>query len=305
MPVNTFGAQSRATRGKAAAKMKEDDGVEHFLSCCDHDTILFFSDKGVVYSIPAYQIPASSRTARGVPLVQMLPISRTEKITSVVPVSEFTEDEYLVMLTCNGFIKKTALSAFKNIRANGLIAISLAEGDQLRWVRLAREEDSIIIGSRRGMTIHFRSDRQQLRPLGRATRGVKAMKLAKDDELISMDILPSQVVANIAVGEEDEEESEELATEETNQGPWVLAITMGGFGKRVPISQFRLQNRAGKGVRVTKFRIKGDQLAAIHVVNQDEELMIVTRSRHYYSPSSRCNFPTIPHGNGSTGAKVG
>lgn len=280
MPVNAFTAQSRATRGKAGAKIKEDDVVEHFLTCCDHDSVLFFSDRGVVYSMSAYQIPAASRTARGVPIVQMLPIPKDEKITSIVAVTEFTEDEYLVMLTRKGYIKKTALAAFSNIRTNGLIAISLEEGDQLRWVRLTRDEDSIILGSRQGMAIHFKADSQQLRPLGRATRGVKSMKLKGSDELISMDVLPSQVVANIAVAgdeeEDDSQETEELVMEEANNGPWVLTITTGGFGKRVPITKFRLQNRAGMGVRAIKFRSGQDKLAAIHVVNQEDELMIVT-----------------------------
>ena len=280
MPVSTFDAQSRATRGKAAARIKEDDVVEHFITCCDHDNVLFFGDRGVVFSINAYQIPAASRTARGIPIVQMLPLSKDEKITSILPVSEFTEEEYLVMLTQKGCIKKTALAAFSNIRTNGLIAISLAEGDRLRWVKLAREADSIIIGSRQGMAIHFQADNQQLRPLGRATKGVKAMKLRKDDELISMDILPSQVVASISAATEDEEEenfeSEELATSETTAGPWVLAITTGGYGKRVPVTQFRLQNRAGMGVKAIKFRSKTDKLVAIDVVNSEDELMIIT-----------------------------
>ncbi len=315
MLVNEFGAQARATRGKAAARIKEDDGVEHFLTCCDHDSVLFFSDRGVTYCLRAYQIPAASRTARGVPIVQLLPIPRDEKITSIVPVSEFTADEYLVMLTRKGYIKKTALDAFSSIRANGLIAISLEEGDQLRWVRRAKEEDSIIIGSRQGMAIHFRSDHEQLRPLGRATRGVKAMKLRTQDELISMDILPGQVIANLAPvneteSEEDTEElngvsdSEALATlgasvtpeelglatlgtvnsvpeeqelvETAGQGPWVLVVTMSGYGKRVPVSQFRLQNRAGMGILATKFRLPKDKLAALRVVNEGEELMIVT-----------------------------
>ncbi|HEY9604600.1 MAG TPA: DNA gyrase subunit A [Allocoleopsis sp.] len=285
MLVNDFGAQARATRGKAAAKMKEDDGVEHFLTCCDHDSLLFFSDRGVVYCLRAYQIPAASRTARGVPIVQMLPIPREEKITSIVPVSEFSADDYLVMLTRKGYIKKTALDAFSNIRANGLIAISLEEGDQLRWVKRAKVEDSVIIGSRQGMAIHFKADHEQLRPLGRATRGVRAMKLRAKDELISMDILPAQVVASLASVAEtpEEEETEELnpeATEElvetAGQGPWVLAVTMGGYGKRVPVSQFRLQNRAGMGILATKFRLAKDKLAALRVVNEGDELMIVT-----------------------------
>ncbi|MBC7825692.1 MAG: DNA topoisomerase (ATP-hydrolyzing) subunit A, partial [Candidatus Parcubacteria bacterium] len=165
MPVDAFDSQSRATRGKSGARIKEDDAVEHFLSCCDHDSILFFSDRGVVYHAKAYQIHTASRTARGMPIVQLLPIPHNEKITSIIPVSEFSDNVFLVMLTNKGYIKKTALSAFANIRSNGLIAISLEDGDQLRWVRLACVEDSIIIGSSLGRSIHFRVNHEQLRPL--------------------------------------------------------------------------------------------------------------------------------------------
>jgi DNA gyrase subunit A len=289
MPVSTFEAQSRATRGKAGTKMKEDDGVDHFLTCCDHDSVLFFSDRGISYCVKAYQIPIGSRTSRGMPVVQLLPISREEKITSIVPVSEFTDDEYLVMLTQKGFIKKTSLSAFSNIRSNGLIAISLEEGDQLRWVRLARAEDSIMISTRQGMAIHFRASQEQLRPLGRPTRGVRSMSLRKGDELISMDILPSQVIANMSESDEVEEaelevvetdvelvEGEAAEVADADQGPWALIITTGGLGKRVPVSQFRLQNRAGLGLRAIKFRKKGDQLAAMQVVGNDDEIILVT-----------------------------
>ena len=289
MPVNTFEAQSRATRGKAAAKVKENDNVEHFLTCCDHDSVLFFSQRGVVYCLRAYQIPVCSRTSRGTPIVQMLPIPKEEKITSIVPVSEFTRDEYLVMLTKGGNIKKTELAAFSNIRANGLIAISLEEGDRLRWVRRAKAEDSVIIGSRRGMAIHFRCSNEQLRPLGRATRGVKAMKLRKDgDELVGMDILPAAILANLNTDSEavvEENETEEIENEDSlelnnngSSGLWVMVITMGGYGKRVPVSQFRLQNRAGQGLMATKFKNRKvqDQLAALHIVSSDDEVMMVT-----------------------------
>jgi DNA gyrase subunit A len=210
----------------------------------------------------------------------MLPVSQAEKITSIVSVSEFTEDEYLIMLTRKGNIKKTALSAFSNIRSNGLIAICLEEGDELRWVRLATPEDSVIIGTRKAMAIHFQANHQQLRPLGRSTKGVKSMKLKGDDELISMDIIPAQIVATIETQEEEEEEelleAEEAIVEETDSGPWLLAITTQGYGKRVPIPKFRLQNRAGMGVRAMKFKSASDRLAAIDVVNPDDELMIVT-----------------------------
>lgn len=279
MLVSSFEAQNRATRGKAGAKMKEDDAIQHFLTCCTHDSILFFSDRGVAYCLPAYQIPVASRTARGMPIVQMLPIPREEKITSIIPVSEFADDEYLVMLTQGGYVKKTALSAFSNIRANGLIAISLEEGDELRWVRRARSEDSILIGSNKGMTIHFKADDTQLRPLGRPTRGVKAMNLKDGDQLISMDVLPSQVVEQVVANADadSENEADDLDTASPqNQGPWVLVVTTGGQGKRVPVSRFRLQNRAGMGLVSIKFRQKSDRLAALRIVGDDDELMMVT-----------------------------
>ncbi len=294
MPVDAFDSQSRATRGKSGARIKEDDAVEHFLTCCDHDSILFFSDRGVVYHAKAYQIHTASRTARGMPIVQLLPIPHNEKITSIIPVSEFSDNVFLVMLTNKGYIKKTALSAFGNIRSNGLIAISLGEGDQLRWVRLACVEDSIIIGSSQGRSIHFRVNHEQLRPLGRATRGVRSMSLRKGDSLVGMAILPGQIVENVAQAQEagliDEDvelnDEEVILNEDGSEldgselkapsGPWILVVTTGGYGKRVPVTQFRLQNRAGMGIVVTKFRKKGDTLAALHIVNEGAELMMIT-----------------------------
>lgn len=314
MPLNTFEAQSRATRGKSGTRIKEDDGIEHFLTCCDHDSVLLFSDRGVVYSLRAYQIPAGSRTSRGVPIVQMLPIPKEERITSIVPVGEFISDEYLVMLTKGGYIKKTELSAFSNIRANGLIAISLEEGDQLRWVRRARIEDSIIIGSRSGMAIHFRTNHDQLRPLGRATRGVKAMKLRDGDELVGMDILTASVLDSLPTVEADPTEAEieesEIADSETEEtllngslGPWVLIVTESGYGKRVPVSQFKLYNRATKGKIATKFknRKSKDQLAALRVVNEGDELMIIT-SRGIIIRQAAKAIP--PQSRNATGVRV-
>ena len=270
MLVDTFEAQNRATRGKSGTKMKDDDGIEHFVTCCTHDHVIFFTDKGISYSLRAYQIPESSRTAKGYPLVQMLPIPKEEKVTSVIGVSEFSDDEYLVMLTQGGFIKKTALSAFSRIRTNGLIAISLEEGDELRWVRRARAEDSVLIGSQNGMTIHFKTDHKQLRPLGRPTKGVRAMSLRDGDKIISMDILSSLVVEAIEKASEGEEDTT------ADMGPWVLVVAAGGLGKRVPVSNFRLQNRAGMGLVAIKFRTDGDELVALRIAEPDDELMIVS-----------------------------
>jgi DNA gyrase subunit A len=279
LPVDIFAAQNRATRGKAGTSMKEDDAVEHFFACRSHDDLLFFSDRGKVYSLKAYEIHEGSRTSRGSALVQMLPIAGNEKFTSVIPVSEYADDEYLVMLTAGGYIKKTKLSAFANIRTNGLIAISLEPDDTLSWVRLARADNSIIIGSQKGIGIRFRTDNEQLRPMGRDTRGVRAMKLSKGDQLVSMDILPAGLAE---VEGEDGDEScggdlePEASDGDRDHGPWVLVVTEGGVGKRVPVNQFRIQRRAGRGCRVTKFKSGKDQLAALRLVNADDELILIT-----------------------------
>jgi len=263
LPVDTFERQRRATRGKSGARMRDDDAVEHFFTCCNHDTVLFFTNRGVVYALRGYQIPEGSRTAKGTPIVQLLPIPIEERVTSIVPVQDFEQiDEYLVMLTRAGYIKKTALSAFANLRANGLIAIGLEEGDELRWVQRARSQDDILVGSRQGMAIRFRADDEQLRPLGRTARGVRSMELREGDALVSMDILSCE---------------ERERTEANGEcGPWVLVVTAGGFGKRVPFSEFRSQNRGGMGVIATKFRDEGDELAGLRVVGCEDELMIVT-----------------------------
>jgi DNA gyrase subunit A len=212
-------------------------------------------------------------------------------------VSEFRDDVYLVMLTRRGFIKKTQVSLFSNVRSNGIIAISLEDDDQLRWVRLATVHDSIILGSSMGRAIHFRIDNQQLRPLGRATRGVRSMNLRTGDSLVGMAIISSQILEDqVSLMEVDgEEETEELVEsklpleelaegelsleelpESKIQGPWILVVTTGGYGKRVPVNLFRLQKRGGMGIIATKFRKKGDTLTGLTMVTGGEELMIVT-----------------------------
>ncbi len=273
MPVSEFESTSRGSRGKAGTKTQEDDEVKLFISCNDHDTLLLFSDRGVAYALPAYRVPMSSRTAKGTPSVQLLPIPREEQITSIVSVESFDNAFYLLMLTKAGFIKRTPLSAFSKIRSNGLIAINLEEGDALTWVRLSTEGDSVLIGSRKGMTIHFRLDINELRPLGRTARGVKSMNLKGGDKLVSMDVLTSDLVDQIA--NLDNENGDEIESN-SSKGPWVLVASAFGLGKRVPVTQFRLQKRAGMGLRAIKFKIKDDSLVGLKVLGKGEELIFVT-----------------------------
>ncbi|MEY4759696.1 MAG: gyrase subunit, partial [Cyanobacteriota bacterium] len=208
MPVSEFEATSRGTRGKAGTKTQGEEAVRLFISCNDHDNLLLFSDRGVVYTVPAYRVPICSRAAKGTPIVQMLPIPREEQITSLLSVSEFAEDAVLLMLTSGGYVKRTRLSAFANIRSNGLIAIDLVEGDALTWVRLAQPGDSVLIGSRNGMTIHFRLSDEELRPLGRTARGVRAMNLRAGDQLVSMDVIPAELADQVASSAGDEASDE-------------------------------------------------------------------------------------------------
>ena len=274
MPVSEFESTSRGTRGKAGTRSQAEEAVRLFISCNDHDSLLLFSDRGVVYSVPAYRVPIASRAAKGTPVVQLLPIPREEQITSLLAVSAFEDDVQLVMLTSGGFIKRTPLSAFANIRANGLIAISLEDADALRWVRLARSGDSALIGSLKGMTIHFRISDQELRPLGRTARGVRAMALRDGDSLVSMDVLPAELADRVAAAGDDSADDVDDAA--SSDGPWVLVATASGLGKRVPVDQFRLQKRAGMGLRGIKFRSDADSLVGLRVMGPDEELLLVS-----------------------------
>jgi len=272
MPVNEFEATSRGTRGKAGTRSQGEEEVKKFISCNDHDSLLLFSDRGVAYALPAYRVPQCSRTAKGTPIVQLLPIPREEAITSLLSVSSFDDENYLLMLTRGGFIKRTPLSAFSKIRANGLIAIGLEEGDALTWVRLAESGDSVLIGSKNGMTIHFRLNDSELRSLGRTARGVRSMNLKSGDSLVIMDVLSTELADHV-----DKSEEEELNDESSvSEGPWVLVASASGLGKRVPVTQFRLQKRAGMGLRAIKFRKDGDELVGLRVLGKGEELLLVS-----------------------------
>ena len=280
MPVSDFEATSRGTRGKSGTRSESDEMVRLFISCNDHDTLLLFSDRGIAYALPAYKVPVASRTAKGSPVVQLLPIPREEEITSLVAVNAFSEDQQLLMLTSAGFIKRTALSSFSSIRSSGLIAINLEDGDALRWVRIARDGDSVLIGSRHGMAMHVRIDDRELRVLGRQARGVKAMKLLPGDGLVGMDVLPGEQTnppdADLDVDHDADHDAEEDPAEDPAAGPWVLVASACGRGKRVPIQHFPVQRRAGQGRRAIRFRSRSDVLVGLRVLDAPEELLLVS-----------------------------
>ena len=250
--LDTFERQNRATRGKGGIKTKEDDDVEQFFTAMMHDKVLFFSSKGTVYSLNVYDFPEGGRQAKGLPIINVLPLEQDEQITAVVPVSDFKSVSNLIMLTQKGYIKRIALDNFENIRRNGIIAIGLEEGDTLCWVKQAQDNDEVIIGTSCGMAIRFPI--ADLRPLGRSARGVNSMKLRSADIIIGCDIVPRNYDADL------------------------LVVTSDGFGKRSKLSDFRTQNRGGLGLIATKFKSSQSRLVALTIVEEKDEIMVVTQN---------------------------
>ena len=250
--LDVFERQNRATRGKGGIKTKEDDDVGHFFTAMMHDKVLFFSNKGTVYSLNVYDFPEGSRQAKGLPIINVLPIAQDEYITAVVPVSNFAPDSNLIMLTKKGYIKRIGLDNFSNIRKSGIIAIGLEEGDTLNWVKQANNTDEVFIATSCGMAIRFAID--DLRPLGRSARGVNSMKLRTADTIIGCDIIPRNFDADL------------------------LVVTSDGFGKRSKMSEFRAQNRGGIGLIATKFKTASSRLVALTVVEENDEIMVVTQN---------------------------
>ncbi len=250
--LDVFERQNRATRGKGGIKTKEDDDVGHFFTAMMHDKVLFFSSKGTVYSLNVYDFPEGSRQAKGLPIINVLPLEQDEQITAVVPVSNFDPNSNLIMLTKKGYIKRIGLDNFANIRKNGIIAIGLEEGDTLNWVKQANNSDEVFIATSCGMAIRFAIE--DLRPLGRSARGVNSMKLRTGDTIIGCDIIPKNFDADL------------------------LVVTSDGFGKRSKLSEFRAQNRGGIGLIATKFKSASSRLVALTVVEESDEIMVVTQN---------------------------
>ncbi len=252
MPLDTFKKQRRNTRGVTGVKTREEDDLQHFFTAKMHDRLLVFTTKGTVYSLEVMDLPEGGRTARGLALVNLLPIGQDESVTTVIPVSTFSEDSYLIMLTHKAFIKKVQMSDFASIRKSGIIAITLNDSDELGWVRPSTGKADVLIGTGDGMCIRYSED--ELRPMGRSARGVRAITLRDGDKIVGFDVI-------------------EPGTESDSH---VLVVTTDGFGKRVKLDEFRQQGRGGIGLIGTKFKNAASRLAALRVVQAREEVMIAT-----------------------------
>ncbi len=249
-PLDVYKTQRRGGRGISGMTRRDEDFVSDLYICSTHDYLMFFTNKGKVYRIKGYEIPESSRTARGTNVVNLLPLEQGEKVTCVIKTSD-TEDEgkYYVMLTRRGVIKRTEFNAYTNVRKSGLIAINLDEDDELAWVKITDGHARLIVATQQGMSICF--DEEDARPLGRTARGVKAITLEENDQVVGM------VVAD--------------------PDKMVLTISEGGLGRRTSPEEYRLQSRGGKGLR-NYYCDKNGPVAGFDNVDEDSELMLITDS---------------------------
>ena len=250
VPADTYKAQRRGGKGIVGLTTRESDFVRDLIITSTHDYLMFFTDMGRVYKIKAYEIPEASRTAKGTPVINFLNLNSTERVTAMIPIREFSQNESLVMVTRHGTIKKTPLSEFDTNRKTGLIAITLKEGDKLISVAQASGDDNVLVVTRMGKAIAF--SEKDVRPMGRNAGGVRAILLDKDDEVVSMEL-------------------------DSEQECKMLVITENGFGKRTPLTEYRLQTRGGKGVATydkTKFGKTGTLVGATIVKDEDEVMVI-------------------------------
>jgi len=249
LPVDTYRAQRRGGRGLRGMDTKNEDWVEHLFVASTHDYLMIFTRRGQCYWIKVWEIPVGARASRGKPIVNLLNLSPEEQIAAVVPVREFAEDRYLTFCTRKGVIKRTVLSAYGNVRAVGLNAINIREGDELIDVAITSGSDEIVLATRNGMAIHF--EEKDARPMGRATEGVRGIDLSDDDVVVGMAFVRPDST--------------------------LLVVSENGMGKRTEVDAYRLQRRGGKGVINLKVNDKTGRVVAIKSVTGDEQLMIITR----------------------------
>ncbi len=253
LPSDTYQAQRRGGKGVTAMGTREEDIVEDVIIAHSHDFLLMFSDTGKVYIKKCYEIPESARTAKGTNLVNLLSLDSGEKITAILPVADFTQDENLVLITRRGVAKRINLMAYSRKRNNGLRAINLDEGDQLLYVLRTGGDDDIMVATDRGLSIRF--SEQDVREMGRTARGVRAVTLSEGDSVVGAGVIPG--------GKSD-------------IGQYVLTITENGYGKRSELSEYKRQSRGGRGLCCHKLGEKTGALAGIRIVPEDYEIMLIT-----------------------------
>lgn len=248
MPVDVYKTQRRGGRGVSGMKQREEDFVNEMFICSTHDNILFITNKGIMYKLKCYEVPEGSKSSRGVNAVNLLPLGEDEKIAAMIKTSDFDEGKYVVMVTKNGKIKRTALSAYKNVRKNGLIAIGLDEGDEIAGVRMTDGSAQLFVATRNGMAI--RLEEEKIRSMSRSAHGVKAIKLRDGDYVVSM--------------------------ARVREGASLLTVTDKGYGKRTELDAYRIQNRGGFGLLNYKTGEEKGYVCGIKVVDETDDIILIS-----------------------------
>ena len=247
LPADTYKSQKRGGRGISALTTREEDFVKHLVSTTTHSKLLFFTNKGRVFRLNAYEIPEGKRQAKGTAIVNLLQLGPNEKIATLLAIDEKDDNKYLLLATKNGIVKKTDREEFKNINKAGLIAIGLREDDELIGVKVTDGNKDVLLVTKEGMSIRF--DENDIRPMGRSAMGVKGITLSNDDKVVSMSLC--------------------------EEGTDVLVVSENGFGKRTDINEYRTQIRAGKGIKTYNIAEKTGKLVGAEMVNEDDEMMII------------------------------
>jgi DNA gyrase subunit A len=247
-PISLYRSQHRGGKGKVGINMKEEDFVEDLFIASTHDYILFFTDAGKIHWMKVHEIPQAGRLTRGKAIVNLLNLSPQEKVTAILPLKEFSEGKFITFMTRGGVIKRTALEAYSNPRTGGIIAINLDEGDELISTKLTDGKLNLFIGTKMGKAIHFPED--QVREIGRTARGIRGIRLSKDDEVVGMEaVLPHTSI---------------------------LTVTEHGYGKRSLASEYRIQNKGGTGIFTVKRTLKTGNVVAIRTIVDEDELMLIS-----------------------------
>lgn len=248
LPVDTYRSQGRGGKGIIGLTKKSDDSVKHLFVTCSHDYLLFFSSRGQIYRMKAYQVPQSSRQAKGLPVVNLLQLGAAERITAIIPIKKYDDEHYLMMVTKDGVVKKTMLSEYDSPRKGGIRAITLRQGDELRYVILTTGDREIALGTKKGLSIRFKEE--DVRPMGRGAAGVRGIRLNRGDEVIGADVV-------------DDEKA-------------LLVVCENGFGKRTLLKYYKSQGRGGKGILTIKVSERNGDVVGIAVAGIEDELMIIS-----------------------------
>jgi DNA gyrase subunit A len=281
-PLSVYRTQRRGGKGRIGMQTKEEDIVEHLFVASTHAYVLVFTDKGRMYWLKVHAIPEVGTNARGKAIVNLLNLEQGENVRALLTTRDFTEGKYVVMATRGGKIKKTEFSAFSNVRNTGIIAIEILEGDDLHSVALSDGDSEIFIGSHDGSAIRFHES--DVRPMGRGAAGVRGISLREGDHVVEMDVLPAAgVVPSREDGEESpapaqdvDAESDEILDVPADSRGYIITVTEKGFGKRSPVSIYRLQSRGGMGVINIKTTDKNGKVAGIAHVSDEDQLLVIS-----------------------------